>query len=72
MRDLDARNAGRSLPIRYPDPHHPPPGGAEAGLPYAGKAIAAIEEQATTAWASGRRAVAAEDLMVVDIPTHEA
>lgn len=35
------------------------------------RAIAAIEAEASAAWASGHRAIAAEDLMVVDISSHE-
>ena len=34
-------------------------------------AIAAIEAEASEAWGSGQRAIAAEDLMVVSIPSHE-
>jgi len=68
---FDARDTHYSSCIRYPDPHHAPPSSVEAELLPAEKAITAIEEQATVAWASGRRAIAAEDFMVVNVPTHE-
>jgi hypothetical protein len=35
------------------------------------RAIQAIEDQASEAWGDGRRAIAARDLLTVDIGSHE-
>lgn len=58
---------------RYPDPAHR---AAETDAAYERadpqtRAIQAIEDQASEAWGSGRRAVAARDLLTVEIGSHE-